>query len=400
MKTAIVILCICVAYIVALNNGLARTPPMGWNSWNHFGCNTDCTTYPNTCISENLFKQMADAMVSSGMAAAGYEYINMDDCWMLGKRNAQGRLVADPARFTNGTLQTLAEYIHSKGLKFGTYIDCGTMTCGGYAGSEGYELIDSQTFAEWGVDYIKIDGCYFPVVDMQEKYTNWSKLLNESGRPMVFSCSWPAYADLNNITIPWDVVEEICNLWREYNDIRDNWNEWTNILDYQVSKGLAPYAGPGHWNDPDMLEVGNGNQTVSEYTSLMSMWAIIAAPLIAGNDLRNMTPQTLALLTAPEVIAIDQDNLGLEGTRLSSNNGLEVWSRTLYNGTAVGLFNRTPNSAQITVTWKMININGSADVRDAWARKDLGTYNTGYTTTVASHDTILLRVTPSSSSLN
>jgi len=274
------------------------------------------------------------------------------------------------------------------------------MTCGGYAGSEGYELIDSQTFAEWGVDYIKIDGCYFPVVDMQEKYTNWSKLLNESGRPMVFSCSWPAYADLNNITIPWDVVEEICNLWREYNDIRDNWNEWTNILDYQVSKGLAPYAAPGHWNDPDMLEVGNGNQTESEYTSLMSMWAIIAAPLIAGNDLRNMTPQTLALLTAPEVIAIDQDKLGLEGTRLSSNNGLEVWSRTLYNGTAVGLFNRTPNSAQITVTWKMININGSADVRDAWARKDLGTYNTGYTTTVASHDTILLRVTPSSSSLN
>jgi len=280
----------------ALENGLARTPPMGWNSWNHFICNT-------AQITEEMFLGQAKAMVSSGLSKVGYEYINLDDCWLASTRDAQGNLQPDPVRFPHG-IKYLVDSIHSLGLKFGIYEDTGLKTCGGWPGSEGYYQQDAQLYAKWGVDYVKLDGCYSDPNDMKKIYTDNGYFLNQTGRPMVYSCSWPAYA---TSPIDWIYVGSICNLWREYDDIRDTWASWTDILDYQAKANLSRWAGPGHFNDPDMLEVGNGGQTFSEYKAHFSLWAILAAPLIMGNDLRNMTQETLEILSNAEVIAVDQD---------------------------------------------------------------------------------------------
>jgi len=299
-------------------------------------------------------------------------------------------------RFPHG-IKALADYVHSLGLKFGIYEDTGKLTCGGFPGSGGYYAIDAQTYAEWGVDYVKLDGCYTNVADMKAIYTLNSQLFNNSGRPMVFSCSWPAYANLNNITTPYPYVASICNLWREWYDVRDSWDSWTGILDYQEQSNLALYAAPGQWNDPDMLEVGNGNQTNVEYQSLFSIWSILAAPLIAGNDLRNMTQETLAILTAPEVIAVDQDALGMQGRRVVQYGDQEVWVRHLSGNTiAVALFNRGNDTASITANWAEVGLKAgvSADVRDLWARSDLGTFTGSYSAKVVSHGTVLVKLTP------
>jgi hypothetical protein len=364
---------------------------MGWNSWNHFGCNV-------AEITETLFMEMAAAMAKSGMKAAGYEYINMDDCWLASTRDSQDRLQPDPKRFPNG-IKALADYVHSLGLKFGIYEDTGKLTCGGYPGSQGYYAVDANTYLEWGVDYVKLDGCYTNVSDMQAIYTLNSQLFNATGRQMVFSCSWPAYANVNNITTPYTYVASICNLWREWYDVRDSWDSWTEILDYQEKANLAPYAGPGNWNDPDMLEVGNGNQTTVEYKSLFSLWSMLAAPLIAGNDLRSMTSDTLAILTAPEVIAVDQDPLGKQGKRVVQKGQLEVWVRELSGNTiAVALFNRSPEAASITANWSDIGLTAGETVvvRDLWARSDLGSFTGSFTSVVASHGTMLVKLTPKS----
>jgi len=375
--------------VCGLNNGVARTPPMGWNSWNHFGCDT-------ALITENLFMEMADALVTSGMKDAGYEYINLDDCWIAKTRDAQGFLQPDPTRFPHG-IKALADYIHSKGLKFGIYEDTGPLTCGGFPGSAGHYAQDAQSYLAWDVDLVKLDGCFTNVSDMHDIYTLNGQLFNATGRQMVYSCSWPTYANLNNITTPYAYVASICNLWREWYDIRDSWESWTMILDYQESANLAQYAGPGNWNDPDMLEVGNGNQTTVEYQSLFSLWSIIAAPLIAGNDLRNMTKETLAILTAPEVIAVDQDPLGKQGQRVVKDGELEVWVRELAGNTlAVALFNRGNETAAITAEWQDIGLKAgvTAEVRDLWARSDLGSFTGSYSAKVLSHGTVLVKVTP------
>lgn len=316
--------------------------------------------------------------------------------WILKHTSPPGQLQPDPSRFPSG-MASLASYVHSKGLKFGLYGDAGTATCGGYAGSEGYEAIDAATLAAWGVDYWKLDGCNLPVSDMQYRYTLWSQELAKQNRSIVFSCSWPAYDPSANLTY----VASICNLWREYDDITDNFAAFMNILDYQSTKGLAPYAGPGHWNDPDMLEVGNGGCTDTEYTTLFSMWAILAAPLIAGNDLRNMSSATLAILAAPEVIAVDQDALGVEGVLLSNvstaTGPLQVWARPLSTGAiATAFVNRSAAPANITVSWTSFGIPPSAPLmaRDLWKQQTSGPY-VGYYTAVAvpSHGTALLSFT-------
>jgi len=389
MKNILIISIILIGYCYAYNNGVARTPPMGWNSWNHFGCETQL-------ITEDLFMQMADAMVKSGMKDAGYEYINIDDCWLASTRDANGNLLPDPKRFPSG-IKALADYVHSLGLKFGIYEDTGNKTCGGYPGSEGHYQQDAQTYAEWGVDYVKLDGCYTPVSDMKSIYTQNSQAFNKTGRPMVFSCSWPAYANLQNITTPYDYIVTICNLWREWYDIRDSFESWTEILDYQESANLYQWAGPGNWNDPDMLEVGNGNQTDDEYRSHFSLWAMLAAPLIAGNDLRSMTQNTIDILTAPEVIAVDQDSLGKQGRRVAiQNKSLEVWARALSDGgTAVALFNRSPNPTSIVAEWVNIGIpvGTTMKVRDLWKRADLGSYTNSFTARVLPHATVLVKLT-------
>jgi len=370
------------------DNGLARTPPMGWNSWNHFGCNT-------SEINQDLFKETAKAMVDSGLKAAGYEYINLDDCWLAKTRDSQGRLQPDPARFPDG-IKALADYVHSLGLKFGIYEDTANLTCMGYPGSAGHYALDVQTFAEWGVDYVKLDGCYTNVADMKAIYTNVSESINKTGRPMVFSCSWPAYANLQGYTVPYDYLGTICNLWRYWYDIDDQFDSWTDTLDYTQANNLSLYAAPGHWNDPDMLEVGNGNETATEYRSLMSMWAIIAAPLIAGNDLRNMTKETIAILTAPEVIAVDQDPLGKQGTRVNKTELQEVWVRELSDGSlAVALFNRDEEVAPIAVYWDDIGFSAKqlANVRDLWLQRDLGPFSGAFADKVDGHGVTLVKIT-------
>jgi len=385
----IIVALVIVGMVSAYDNGVARTPPMGWNSWNHFGCNTSLLT-------ENLFMEMAAAMAKNGMKDVGYEYINLDDCWLAKTRDAQGRLQPDPFRFPSG-IKALAAYVHSLGLKFGIYEDTGYLTCGGYPGSQGYFAQDVNSYVEWDVDYVKLDGCYTNIADMKTIYTLNSILLNETGKQMVYSCSWPTYANLFNYSFSYTYIASICNLWREWKDIRDEWASWTEILDYQESSNLAQYAGPGNWNDPDMLEVGNGGQTNVEYQSMFSMWSMLAAPLIAGNDLRNMSSETLAILTASEVIAVDQDPLGKQGKRVVKQGLLEVWVRELAGNTlAVALFNRGNETSAITAEWTDIGLSATtaADVRDLWARSDLGTFTGSYSAKVVSHGTVLVKLTP------
>jgi len=369
----------------ALDNGLARTPPMGWNSWNKFACN----------VSEDLIKQAADAMVSSGMKDAGYQYVVIDDCWQVA-RDAQGNIVPDAKRFPSG-MQALADYVHGKGLKFGIYSDAGTATCQNRPGGRGYEFQDARQYAAWGVDYLKYDWCNHSTQDSQASYSIMRDALKKSGRPIVFSlCEWGS-------TKPWLWAGNVGNLWRSTGDISDKWDTGkkqdnlgvVQILDLQ--DGLQSYAGPGHWNDPDMLEVGNGGMNVTEYRAHFSMWCLLAAPLMAGNDIRGMSADIHDILTNKEAIAIDQDPLGREGRRVKRADGLEVWAKQLADGgRAVALLNRTAAEANIAVSWTDLGYPDhiAAKVRDLWAKKDLGEKTGSFSASVPSHGVVMVRVEP------
>jgi alpha-galactosidase len=365
---------------------LAKTPPMGWNSWNKFACN----------VSEALIKEMADAMVSSGMKDAGYEYIVIDDCWQV-SRDENGDIVPDPKRFPSG-MKALADYVHSKGLKFGIYSDAGTKTCQGRPGSKGYEQKDARQYAEWGVDYLKYDWCNTGGMDTRKAYTTMSQALRNAGRPIVFSlCEWGG-------TKPWLWASGIGHLWRTTGDIQDCWDckrPWggmgvVQIIDLQTE--LFPYAGPGHWNDPDMLEVGNGKMTTAEYRAHFSFWCLLAAPLMAGNDLRNMTQETKDILMNKEVIAVDQDPLGIQGRKVYDGGAIEIWMKPLSGAArAVILLNRGSEKAPMTVTWEQIGLapGMEAKIRNLWTKSDYATNDKGlFTTLVDPHDVVMLRVQP------
>ena len=371
----------------ALDNGLAKTPPMGWNSWNKFGCKG---------LNEKVVRETADTMVSSGMKDAGYQFVILDDCWQTG-RDASGNIVADADRFPSG-IKALADYVHSKGLKFGIYSDAGTMTCAKRPGSIGHEYQDAKQYASWGVDYLKEDWCNtLPGQNSESSYTLMRNALAESGRPIVFSiCEWGS-------TKPWLWAGPIGNLWRSTGDIQDCWDckkDWggngvTQIID--LMSGLETYAGPGHWNDPDMLEVGNGGMTKEEYRAHFSMWAMFSAPLLAGNDISNMTPDTKEILLNKEVIAIDQDPLGQQAHRVKKTGDLEVWSKQLQDGSrAVALLNRSPAAARISAAWTDIGYPGklSASVRNLWTSKNLGNQTESYSTEVPSHGVVMLTIKP------
>jgi alpha-galactosidase len=379
---------ICSAQIE--RNSLAQTPPMGWNSWNKFACN----------VSEDLIKTVADAMATNGMKDAGYQYVVIDDCWQV-KRDDSGNIVADAERFPSG-IKALADYIHAKGLKFGIYSDAGTKTCAGRPAGQGHEYQDAMQYAKWGVDYLKYDWCNTGTRNAEEAYTTMSNALLSTGRPIVFSmCEW-------GTAKPWLWGKGIGNLWRTTGDISDHWslhkkwddgsccqNGMVDILDQQV--GLEAFSGPGHWNDPDMMEVGNGGMTTTEYRSHFSFWAMLAAPLIAGNDVRSMSADTKEILENKEVIAINQDALGRQGRRISKQGDLEVWSRPLKDGSrAVILFNRGESEAEVGVTWEQLAYPAhlSAAVRDLWLHKDLGSFTGGYKAKVASHAVAMLIVKP------
>jgi alpha-galactosidase len=365
----------CATDCKGLENGLARTPPMGWNSWNRFWCN----------INETLIREIADAMVANGMKDAGYEYVNIDDCWH-GERDAEGYIQADPVRFPSG-IAALADYVHSRGLKLGIYSDAGTLTCQSRPGSRGYEQQDADQYAAWGVDYLKYDWCYTSGLNRQQSYTLMRDCLLNTGRPIVYSiCCWQ---------FPGEWVVDVGNLWRTTGDIQDNWASMVSLID--INAYLYQYAGPGHWNDPDMLEVGNGGMTDKEYRTHFSMWCIMAAPLIAGNDLRNMSQSTLDILTAPEVIAVDQDPLGVQGRRVHDYGASEVWVKELVQGNcAVALFNRGLQPSNITILFSDLGpgFGDKAGIRDLWSREDLGVFTGSFTAEVPGHGVVLIKVEP------
>jgi alpha-galactosidase len=363
---------------------LALTPPMGWNSWNKFGCD----------INEALVRKQADAMLASGMKEAGYRYIVIDDCWQK-SRDADGNIVADPERFPGG-IKALADELHAKGLKFGIYSDAGVLTCGGRPGSAGHEFQDARQYAKWGVDYLKYDWCHTGTRDAEAAYTIMAKALRESGRDIVLSiCEWG-----NNHPERW--AAPVGHLWRTTGDIFDGWKgtkDWahgmTDILDLQVERWRD--GAPNAWNDPDMLEVGNGGMTSTEYESHFSLWAMLAAPLIAGNDLAAMSADTRRILTNADVIAVDQDPLGMQARRLWKQGELEIWARPLKGGDeAVVLFNRGASPAGMSVDWDLLNLPAGlrADVKDLWSGKVTRRVRGSYGSTVAAHGVVMVRVTP------
>ena len=366
--------------------GMAPLPPMGWNSWNKFQCN----------INEDFIKRTADAMVSTGMRDAGYQFINIDDCWSIesAARDASGALQPDPNRFPNG-IKPIADYVHSLGLKMGIYGDRGSETCGHRAGSGGHEVTDATTFAAWGIDYLKYDNCPDPGPDpgptILPEYQAMRDALDGVDRPIVYSiCAWSFYEWANRIG----------NLQRTTSDIK---NEWTSIVaNAKTNLAVAAYAGPNHWNDPDMLEVGNsdngaGSVTDVENQSHFSLWAIASAPLIAGNNLfdANMSAATKAILTNKEIIAIDQDAMALQGVRVWVNGMQSLWAKPLNaNGTrAAVLLNEDSAAADMTVKFTDLGLApDNATVRDLQGHTDLGPFTDSYTVNVAAHATATLKI--------
>ncbi|XP_063925288.1 alpha-N-acetylgalactosaminidase-like [Zophobas morio] len=311
----------------ALDNGLALTPPLGWMSWQRFRCITDCVNYPNDCISDQLFRDTADRMAEDGYLEAGYEYLIIDDCWLANERDSDGRLQPNADRFPNG-IKDLADYIHSKGLKFGIYEDIGTNTCAGYPGINGQYEIDANTFAEWGVDYIKVDGCYEDTEGMEDKYAQFGAYLNQTERPIVYSCSFPAYKGLEaNYT----AAVEICNLWRNYGDIQDQWDDVKNIANwFATNQGfLNKFAGPGHWNDPDMLIIGDYGLSYDESIAQMTIWTVMAAPLLMSVDLRKIEPEFRDILLNSDALSINQDALGIPGLLAWNNGNVRIWTKPI-----------------------------------------------------------------------
>jgi len=370
----------------AVNAQLAATPPMGWNSWNHFaGKVTDADV-----------RSAADAIVASGMRDAGYIYVNVDDTWE-GKRDEQGRIHSN-SRFPD--MKALADYVHAKGLKFGIYSSPGPKTCAGFEGSYGHEVQDAQTYADWGVDFLKYDLCglrdLMGVYDsrpdvmkansiMREAYAKMHRAIQQTGRPIIYSiCQygsdsvWEWGADVGG------------NLWRTTDDISDSFRSMALIGFSQA--GLEKFAGPGHWNDPDMLEIGNGGMNPDEYRTQMGLWAILAAPLLAGNDLSKMDETTKSILMNNEVIAVDQDKLGVQGSRLGP---LQVWMKPLADGSkAVALFNFVTDDVPqpITLRIKDLGFSGSVHARDLWEHKDLGLLEDSYTVTPPKGGVVMLKI--------
>ncbi|MGW2566359.1 NPCBM/NEW2 domain-containing protein [Streptomyces sp. NPDC001537] len=362
-----------------LADGLALTPPMGFNNWNSTHCRVE--------FNESMVKGIADIFVEKGLKDAGYQYVNLDDCWALPARDADGKLVPDPARFPNG-IEAVADYVHAKGLKLGIYTSAGTKTCdsAGFPGALGHEYSDARQFADWGVDYVKYDNCNNQGVDATLRYTTMRDALRATGRPIVYSiCEWGQNK-------PWEWAADVGHLWRTTGDISDNWGSMLSILKKNLP--LAPYAGPGHWNDPDMLEVGNGGMTDTEYRSHFSMWSIMAAPLLIGSDLRKASQGTFAILDNKEVVAIDQDPLGKQGTVVSSQGGRWVVAKEMKDGSrAVALFNESGTAQHISTTAQAVSLP-AADaytLRDLWQHRSYNTAGT-ISATVPAHGTVLVRV--------
>lgn len=376
---------------------LALTPPMGWSSWNKFARNID----------EKSIREIADAMVSSGLADCGYEYINIDDCWH-GERDADGNIQCDPEKFPSG-MKALADYIHSKGLKIGIYSDAGCLTCAGEPGSLGHEYQDAKTYASWGIDYLKYDWCNTPDQVTKGSYRLMRDALRAAGRPILFSiCEWGS-------TEPWKWAGDIGHMWRTTGDIGAHfdcvkfygaWGELGVLQIVDKNEPLRTYAGPGHWNDPDMLEVGNG-MSENEDRAHFTLWCMMAAPLILGNDIRDMSDETKAILSNKDVIAIDQDPLGVQGWRFYASDGIEYWFKPLSGDDwAMCVFNRTTSPKKVMLDWKDLatydNITNRKfnavstiyNVKNLWTGKEEPSTEKNREITVPGYDVALYRLTP------
>ena len=394
----LVLLCVSCATLEAQKfERLALTPPMGWNSWNKFGCNVD----------ERLIRETADAMVSHGMLKAGYRYVVIDDCWQ-GERDSLGWIHPNPQRFPSG-MKALADYVHGKGLKFGIYSCAGDQTCGGHPGSRGHEYQDALSYAQWGVDYLKYDWCNTTGLNAAGAYTTMRDALHAAGRPVVFSvCEW-------GDNQPWLWGKDVGHLWRTTGDItpcfdcevnHGSWSSWGIMKVVEMRKSIRQYAGPDHWNDPDMLEVGNG-MSVNEDRAHFSLWCMMAAPLIAGNDIRTINASTAEILANPEVIAIDQDSLGVQGFRFTTTpDGIEVWAKPLVRGDwALCLLNRSERTRTVEINWREYALNDdiskqgldpgtfSYAIRDLWKQQMMGTTRETLRAAIPSRDVAMLRLT-------
>ena len=394
----LLLLCLCLVTTAFAQKfeGLALTPPMGFNTWNTFASNID----------EFMIKETAEAMIKNGMRDAGYVYIVLDDTWSAMERDQDGNLQAHPDKFPSG-MKALGDYLHERGFKFGIYNCAGTKTCAGYPGGWGHEFQDAKKYAEWGVDYLKYDWCNSGDANPKDAYTRMRDALYAAGRPIVFSiCEWGG-------SKPWEWAKDVGHLWRTTGDITDcydcvqRWERgWKVILDLQYSlvqpadgqnNGIGKFAGPGHWNDPDMMEVGNEGLTFAESRAHFSLWGILAAPLMAGNDVRKMTPEITALLTDKEALAINQDPLGKQGWRFRAEPGREIWVRELAGGDwAVALLNTGDAAAELEIDfghgWWFLG--GDCAVRDIWDKQDVGTTRQVFKKRLDSHDVAYLRLKP------
>jgi alpha-galactosidase len=396
-RTAALLFCFaCLAARAQTFDQLAMTPQMGWNSWNKF----------QGQVSEQLIRETADAMATNGMKDAGYQYVNIDDLWQATSRDEAGNLLADPTRFPSG-IKKLADYVHSKGLKLGIYSDAGAKTCGGRPGSLNYEEQDARAYAAWGVDYLKYDWCNTQGLQAPAAYKKMSDALRATGRPILFSlCEW-------GNSKPWLWGKGVGQSWRTTGDIYASFDQVQNhpgykdygvlpILDMQ--EGLRKYAGPGHWNDPDMLEVGNG-MSVNEDRAHFTMWCMLAAPLITGNDLRHMNPETLKILTDRDIISLNQDPLGVEALKYSAKDGVEVWFKPLIKDAwAMCVLNRNKDPHKIAFDWTSEKVTDDVSnretkfdtttyrLRDLWQKQDLGTTKTPLTAEVPGHDVLAVRL--------
>ncbi|MCX5208790.1 alpha-galactosidase [Kitasatospora sp. NBC_00240] len=384
----------------ALDNGVATTPPMGWNTWNSFGCS----------INEQLIRTSADLLVSSGMKDAGYDTVIVDDCWFDPQRDAQGNIHGDPVRFPGG-MKALGDYIHSKGLKFGIYEVPTDLTCAqrlgnypGATGSQGHEQQDADSFAAWGVDYLKYDWCS-QVGTLDEQVAAFSTMrnaLHNTGRPIVYSINPNSYhADKTGATYDWSAV---ANMWRTTEDISATWdkhktaNSWSmGVMDIvHINGRLGRQAGPGHWNDPDMMEVGVGSMSETEYRSHFSLWAQMASPLVAGNVLTTMTSAVKGVLTNHDVIAVDQDSLGRQARIVADSDTELVTVRELANGDrSVTLTNSGESAATVSTTVAELGIAGapSYTVKNLWTGASSSTTG-ALSAALAPHESAMYRITP------
>lgn len=390
MKHLIVVIAMVLlaSYPVALKaqkyEGLAETPAMGWNSWNKFACNID----------EDIIRGVADAMVSTGLRDAGYVYLNLDDCWH-GERDSLGFIQADPVKFKSG-IKSLSDYAHSKGLKLGIYSDAGRQTCAGRPGSLGHEYQDALQYAKWGIDYLKYDWCNTENVNPKGAYNLMRDALRAAGRPIYFSmCEWGS-------SQPWTWAKDTGHSWRTTGDISNNFDSVLKILDLQ--SGLRQYAGPGHWNDPDMLEVGNG-MSENEDRAHFTMWCMLSAPLILGNDIRNMSKETANILLNKEVIALDQDKLGIQALKFATKDSVNFWFKPLANGDwAFCILNVGKAPQKYTVDWQKFNINDELskrsinfdtavyNIRNLWTKKQEGNTKKIKKVMILGHDVLVYRL--------